>query len=322
MPPDALHGHTLSTVPRGALPARRGPGVRVDGEMTALPVGRARASSPWPLRPAAAGFRRACCSRLVAAPSAWTRPWSTCVSSNRWMRISLAQLAATHAASSRWRKTPSPAARAAAGRIPRRRGPARCRAASSASPIASSSTAAARTACRRPALTPRAYARRDRALVGAADRVEACPWRHQIGSSGPRRSSELRYSQVSNAASRDGNVMLVEDVQCRADTRRMPINRVGIKDIRHPVRVKDRSAGEQHTVATFNMYVNLPHNFKGTHMSRFVEILHHEREISVDSFRADAGRDDHAARRRGRPHRDEFPVLRHEARARVRASRA
>jgi len=78
----------------------------------------------------------------------------------------------------------------------------------------------------------------------------------------------------------------VEDVQGRADTRRLPINRVGIKDIRHPVRVKDRSAGEQHTIATFNMYVSLPHNFKGTHMSRFVEILHTEREISVESFRA------------------------------------
>ena len=77
----------------------------------------------------------------------------------------------------------------------------------------------------------------------------------------------------------------VEDVQARTDTRHLPINRVGIKDISHPVRVKDRSAGEQHTIATFNMYVSLPHNFKGTHMSRFVEILHTEREISVESFR-------------------------------------
>ena len=75
-------------------------------------------------------------------------------------------------------------------------------------------------------------------------------------------------------------------MQGRTDTRRLPINRVGIKDIRHPVRVKDRSAGEQHTIATFNMYVSLPHNFKGTHMSRFVEILHSEREISVESFGA------------------------------------
>ena len=74
----------------------------------------------------------------------------------------------------------------------------------------------------------------------------------------------------------------VEDVQARADNRCLPINRVGIKDISHPVRVRDRSAGEQHTIATFNMYVSLPHNFKGTHMSRFVEILHAEREISVE----------------------------------------
>ncbi len=78
----------------------------------------------------------------------------------------------------------------------------------------------------------------------------------------------------------------IEDVQSSADTRRMPINKVGIKDIRHPVRVRDRSGGDQHTIANFNMYVNLPHNFKGTHMSRFVEILNeHEREISVQSFK-------------------------------------
>ncbi len=91
------------------------------------------------------------------------------------------------------------------------------------------------------------------------------------------------------AETRANNVVSVEDVQARADTRRIPINRVGIKDVRHPVRVKDRTTGEQHTVATFNMYVNLPHDFKGTHMSRFVEILHHEREISVDSFRSMLG---------------------------------
>ena len=79
---------------------------------------------------------------------------------------------------------------------------------------------------------------------------------------------------------------VIEDVQSRRDTRQIPINKVGIKDIRHPVRVRDRSTGEQHTIACFNMYVNLPHNFKGTHMSRFVEILNqHEREISVESFK-------------------------------------
>ena len=83
-----------------------------------------------------------------------------------------------------------------------------------------------------------------------------------------------------------GKPAAIADVQNSTDTRRIPINKVGIKDIRHPVRVKDRTGGEQHTIAHFNMYVNLPHNFKGTHMSRFVEILnHHEREISVESFK-------------------------------------
>lgn len=79
---------------------------------------------------------------------------------------------------------------------------------------------------------------------------------------------------------------MMDDVQGRADSRQIPINKVGIKDIYHPVRIRDRSGDEQHTIANFNMYVALPHNFKGTHMSRFVEVLHgHEREISVDSFR-------------------------------------
>ena len=78
----------------------------------------------------------------------------------------------------------------------------------------------------------------------------------------------------------------IPDTQGLPDQRRIPINKVGIKDIRHPVRVKDRSQGEQHTVAHFNAYVDLPQHFKGTHMSRFVEILNeHEREISVESFR-------------------------------------
>jgi GTP cyclohydrolase IB len=78
----------------------------------------------------------------------------------------------------------------------------------------------------------------------------------------------------------------IADVQGSTDLRHIPINKVGIKDIYHPVRIKERAGGEQHTVANFNMYVDLPHNFKGTHMSRFVEILNnHEREISVKSFR-------------------------------------
>ena len=78
----------------------------------------------------------------------------------------------------------------------------------------------------------------------------------------------------------------IPDVQNSRDTRRIAIDKVGIKDIRHPIVVKDRAGREQHTVAIFNMYVSLPHNFKGTHMSRFVEILNqHEYEITVESFK-------------------------------------
>jgi GTP cyclohydrolase IB len=88
------------------------------------------------------------------------------------------------------------------------------------------------------------------------------------------------------AIGRSSGTSSIEDVQSSADTRRIAIDKVGIKDIRHPVRVKDRTGGEQHTIAYFNMYVNLPHNFKGTHMSRFVDILNlHEREITVESFK-------------------------------------
>ncbi len=78
----------------------------------------------------------------------------------------------------------------------------------------------------------------------------------------------------------------IPDVQGSADQRKIAINKVGIKDIRHPVIVRDRSDGQQHTIATFNMFVYLPHHFKGTHMSRFVKILNdHEKEISVASFK-------------------------------------
>lgn len=80
------------------------------------------------------------------------------------------------------------------------------------------------------------------------------------------------------------------DVQGSEDTRQIPIDKVGIKDIRHPVVIKDRTGKEQHTVATFNMYVSLPQHFKGTHMSRFVRILNqHDFEITVDTFKTMLG---------------------------------
>jgi len=78
----------------------------------------------------------------------------------------------------------------------------------------------------------------------------------------------------------------IPDVQSSPDSRKLAIDQVGVKAIRHPVRIMERSGSVQHTIALFNMYVGLPHHFKGTHMSRFVQILNaHEREISPDTFR-------------------------------------
>ena len=75
------------------------------------------------------------------------------------------------------------------------------------------------------------------------------------------------------------------DIQNSPDTRRINIDQVGVKNIKHPIRIKERCGKQQHTVASFNMYVGLPHQFKGTHMSRFVEMLNeHEYEITVQSF--------------------------------------
>ncbi|PID45714.1 MAG: GTP cyclohydrolase I FolE2 [Proteobacteria bacterium] len=65
----------------------------------------------------------------------------------------------------------------------------------------------------------------------------------------------------------------VKDIQSQIDHRRIDIKKVGVKTITYPVTVLDKSRKEQKTVASINMFVNLPHQFKGTHMSRFIEIL-------------------------------------------------
>lgn len=67
----------------------------------------------------------------------------------------------------------------------------------------------------------------------------------------------------------------MKDIQSLEDTRRIDIRKVGVKNISYPVTVLDKSRKTQETVAIVNMYVNLPHQFKGTHMSRFIEILNH-----------------------------------------------
>ncbi|MBA2410050.1 MAG: GTP cyclohydrolase I FolE2 [Gammaproteobacteria bacterium] len=77
---------------------------------------------------------------------------------------------------------------------------------------------------------------------------------------------------MSTAASVPTAFKAIEDTQNAPDIRQTPINKVGVKGLMHPVRIAGRE-GAQHTIARFNMYVNVRHNVKGAHMSRFVELL-------------------------------------------------
>ena len=75
------------------------------------------------------------------------------------------------------------------------------------------------------------------------------------------------------------------DIQNQPDFRNIPIDKVGIKGLKYPVKVLDKTTGLQSTVAQISMYVDLPHQCKGTHMSRFVEILHLFRtKVSLESL--------------------------------------
>ena len=69
----------------------------------------------------------------------------------------------------------------------------------------------------------------------------------------------------------------ISDVQATADERRMPIDKVGVKGVKHPFEIRTKAGKSQGTVALINLYVQLPHHVKGTHMSRFIEILNQER---------------------------------------------
>lgn len=74
----------------------------------------------------------------------------------------------------------------------------------------------------------------------------------------------------------------MDDVQNYQDERRIPIDQVGVSDLRYPIVVLDRDQGRQHTTARLKMSVNLPHHFKGTHMSRFLEAINdHRGEITM-----------------------------------------
>ncbi|MCQ2594507.1 MAG: GTP cyclohydrolase FolE2 [Treponemataceae bacterium] len=75
------------------------------------------------------------------------------------------------------------------------------------------------------------------------------------------------------------------DIQNEADTREIPLQKVGVKNLQYPVHVLDKSKHTQTTSAKVNLFVNLPHHFKGTHMSRFIEVFHkYHQNLSMRHF--------------------------------------
>ncbi|MBN1836568.1 MAG: GTP cyclohydrolase I FolE2, partial [Spirochaetales bacterium] len=75
------------------------------------------------------------------------------------------------------------------------------------------------------------------------------------------------------------------DVQSRRDEREIEIQKVGVKHVRYPITVLDKRNRTQATVATINLYADLPHEFKGTHMSRFIEVVNqYYVDISMHNF--------------------------------------
>jgi GTP cyclohydrolase IB len=78
---------------------------------------------------------------------------------------------------------------------------------------------------------------------------------------------------------------VLRDVQNMLDHRNIDIDKVGVKNVKYPIVVMDKTKGTQPTIADISMYVSLPRDYKGTHMSRFVEILHtHKNMINMKDF--------------------------------------
>ncbi|TVQ95207.1 MAG: GTP cyclohydrolase I FolE2 [Deltaproteobacteria bacterium] len=76
----------------------------------------------------------------------------------------------------------------------------------------------------------------------------------------------------------------LEDVQSRPDYRGVPLRKAGISQLRYPMVVWDRDQQRQHTIGTFRLTVELPREYKGTHMSRFITALeHHRGEVSLET---------------------------------------
>lgn len=81
------------------------------------------------------------------------------------------------------------------------------------------------------------------------------------------------------------NSHALADCQNQQDTRQLKIDKVGVRGLSYPIEVLDKACVKQHTIAKFDLTVDLPHQFKGTHMSRFVEVLNaHGRLVHIDNL--------------------------------------
>src|SRR5258706_4296866 len=84
--------------------------------------------------------------------------------------------------------------------------------------------------------------------------------------------STAEHRRISRLAEPDGKIKL-HDKQSERDHRELSIDKVGVRGLRFPIQIRDKARSTQNTIATIGMYVDLPKEFKGTHMSRFIEVL-------------------------------------------------
>ncbi|MGZ4965408.1 MAG: GTP cyclohydrolase, FolE2/MptA family, partial [Limisphaerales bacterium] len=90
---------------------------------------------------------------------------------------------------------------------------------------------------------------------------------------------------MSTTAKNKSKVEVMHDKQSERDHRKLPIDKVGVRGLRFPIQIRDKEKVVQNTVATIGMFVDLPHEFKGTHMSRFIEVLNsHGSMVHVENI--------------------------------------
>ena len=98
------------------------------------------------------------------------------------------------------------------------------------------------------------------------------------------KGSDSSASSAAKGALKAGKTTL-HDKQSERDTRELRIDKVGVRGLRFPIQIRDKAHALQNTIATIGMYVDLPKEFKGTHMSRFIEVLHeHGSVVHVENI--------------------------------------